>query len=255
MNTTLTWRPLTDLNQAHVVPVDAAAILTPLPGGLLLVGTDQRVGLLSGDGTVISRLLPAGTTPVGIDGAIVLATNGRQLWRLDRDQPQTPNPTVLQPPGSGAQPGTEAVWRGGRLLTFWTLPGTTKTGTARTVAALHTADGKLVKVLPVQAQPATVDQVKTPDQRYTLLSDGTVVDHTSAALIPAAPAWQGTTLVGGALYGRSGERPARYDLTTRKTATSAAPTAADPIGRIDSDLLALADRGNAPALYRLQPAG
>lgn len=254
VNTTVTWRPLIDLNQAHVVPVDAGAVITPLPGGLLFDGPDQRVGLLAGD-ALATRLLPAGSVPVGVDGTTVLAANGRQLWRLDRDQPQTPEPLALQSPGAGARPGTSAVWRGGRLLTFWTLVGTTNAGIARTVAALHDGRGNLVKVITVQAQAAALDQVKTPDKRYTLLSDGSVVDHVRANLIPAAGSWQGTTLVGSALFGRSGELPARYDLVTRKLATSQGATAADPVGQLGTDLLALADRSDGLALYRLQEAG
>lgn len=254
VNTTVTWRPLTDLNEAHVVPVDASAVITPLPGGLLFNGRDQRVGLLAGD-SLTTRLLPAGSAPVGVDGTTVLAADGRQLWRLDRDQPQTPEPLQLQAPGARAQPGTSAAWRGGRLLTFWTLPGTANGGIPRTLAALHDGRGKLVKVIPVQAQAAALDQVKTPDQRYTLLSDGSVVDHGRAALIPAAGAWQGTTLVSSTLFGRSGERPARYDLTTRKLTTSQGATAADPVGELGTDLLAVADRSDGPALYRLQEVG
>lgn len=255
INTTLTWRPLADLSQAHTVPINDGAMLTPMAGGLLLSGPQQNVGLLTPDDTVTNRLVPAGAKAVGVDGLTVIASNGRQLWLLDRDQPQTPNPVTLMPPGKGARPSTDAIWRAGRLLTFWTLPGLTSAGTERTVATLHDRTGRLVKTIPVQAQLAATDQGKTPDPRYTQLSDGTVVDHTAGTLIPVPPGWQGTTLVAGDLYGTSNGRPARYTLATRKLLISPASEAADPLGRLGPDALARADRPDGPTLYRLQPPG
>lgn len=247
-NTTLTWRPWHDLNQVHTVELAENTTVKALPGGILLLQPDQRAQLLTNTGTT-TRLIPAGATPVGIENTTLLASNGRQIWRLDTDAPQTPTPSTLQPPVSGAQPSTATpVWKAGHLLSFWTTPAVDGRP-ERTYAALHDRDGSLAKALPVTDASLGPDDLASP--RYTALTGRYVVDHQALKLITLPADWQTTALVDNEAFGTVGDHAARYTLTSGKLITSDTPAEATPVGIVGNELLAVATLSTGPALYRL----
>ena len=247
-DTTLTWRPWHDLSQAHAVELAENTTAKALSGGMLLLQPDQRAQLLTSTGTT-NRLIPAGATPVGIENTTLLASNGRQLWRLDDDAPQTPAPSNLQPPAAGAQPSTATpVWKAGHLLSIWTTPA--RDGRpGRTYVALHDSHGTLAKALPASDASLGTDDLASP--RYTALTGRYVVDHQALKLITLPVGWQTTALADNQAFGTIGDHAGRYTLTTAKLLTSATTAEATPVGIANNDVLAVATLSTGPALYRL----
>lgn len=250
-NNTLIWRPWDALDQPRTVTLQENTTTTVFPGGLLLTLPDQHAQLLTATGTT-ARIIPAGATAVGIDQGTLWASNGRQLWRLTDDGPQTPAPLRLSPPVAGAQPAAGTpVWKAGRLLTLWkTADADNQAG--RTYAALHDGTGKLIKAFAVT--DTTLSQDSTGSPRYTLLSNRYVIDHSAARLITLPESWQTTAVLDDQIFGTIGERGARYTLTTSALVTSDTTADATPVGLTGSDALVVASLSTGPTLYRLPAA-